>query len=459
MQNRQRDTLSLFELQKQIKGTLQETFSVPIKIIAEISEIRVNSSNGHCYINLIEKREANDQIIAKASATIWSYTFRMLRPYFESTTGQSLASGMKILISAVVEYHELYGISLNIRDIDPTYTMGDMARRRMEIINQLEAEGILDMNKEFSLPVLTQRIAIISSSSAAGYQDFCEQIENNSYDFSFYLKLFPAVMQGNGAEESILNALEEIYDYSDFFDAVVIIRGGGATSDLACFDNYPIAAHIAQFPLPVIAGIGHERDESIVDLVAHTSVKTPTAAAAFLIDRMADAEGYLLLLEEKLIDQSEDIISEAKTYLKDLSYQLPNLVDIKISKQNSLINHHILQLEKSHKNFLHNHQIQLKQLSQNIEMETDHIIISDRNNLNQYKERLINAAERYIDRKSFDLKMAEKTIKLSDPQRILDRGFSITMKGSRIIKNISELKQGDSITTKVSDGSIESLVQ
>ena len=158
--------------------------------MGEISELRVNPSNGHCYINLVEKRETNDQIIAKASATIWSYTYRMIRPYFESTTGQSLAPGMKVLVSATVEYHELYGLSLNIRDIDPTYTMGDMARRRMEIVNQLEQEGILDMNKEFTLPTLTQRIAIISSASAAGYQDFCEQIDNNSYNYTFLPQAF-----------------------------------------------------------------------------------------------------------------------------------------------------------------------------------------------------------------------------------------------------------------------------
>lgn len=458
MRFRENDTLSLFDLQKEIKGTLRDAFSVPVKIVGEISEIRINPSNGHCYMVLVEKRESNDQIIAKASATIWSYTFRMLRPYFESTTGQSLAPGMKILVSAVVEYHELYGLSLNIRDIDPTYTMGDLARRRLEIINQLEEEGILDMNKEFILPTLTQRIAIISSSSAAGYQDFCNQIDNNNYDFAFYLKLFPAVMQGNGAEESILNALEQIYEYADLFDAVVIIRGGGATSDLSCFDNYPIAAHIAQFPLPVIAGIGHERDETIVDLVAHTSVKTPTAAAAFLIDRMAEVENHLLSLEELLTDAAQDKISNAQNSLTELSYRLPNLIDTQITKRENWLHSRTIQLEKAHKEFLHKHQLRLKHLTQKTELTTDHILISDRNKLTQLSNRIINATDRYLEKKQFDLKMAEQTNNLSNPQRILERGFSITMKGNKVVKNISDLKKGEVITTKVANGTIDSEV-
>ena len=258
--------LTLSELNERIKEVIEGAFPSSVWVIAEISELKENR-NGHCYLELIEKQ--GTEIVARSRATIWSYTYRMLKPYFETTTGQLFTQGIKILVQGAVEFHSAFGLSLNIKDIDPIYTVGDMAMQRKEIINRLQTEGVFEMNKELELPLVPQKIAVISSATAAGYQDFMNQMETNEFGFRFYTKLFQATMQGVEAVPSIIYALERIFQYEDFFDAVVIIRGGGATADLSSFDNYDLAFNITQFPLPVITGIGHEKDDTIIDLVAH----------------------------------------------------------------------------------------------------------------------------------------------------------------------------------------------
>ena len=237
-------------------------------------------------MELIEKDEQTATPIAKASAKCWASKWILVRPYFERTTGQRLVAGMKVLLKVYPQFHEAFGFSWIVTDIDPTYTLGDMARKRQEIIRQLKEEGVFDLQKELTLPLFCQRIAVISSETAAGYGDFCNQLADNPYGFQFQTQLFPAIMQGEGVEQSIINALERIYDQP--FDCVVIIRGGGATSDMSGFDTLALAEHVANFPLPIITGIGHDRDESILDMVSHTRVKTPTAAAALLIDHLKE---------------------------------------------------------------------------------------------------------------------------------------------------------------------------
>ena len=300
-------SFSLSELTDKIQETIKLNFDTAVWIRAEISELRENS-NGHCYLELIEKDNSTDSLLAKSKATIWSSTYRMLKPYFESSTGQSLRSGLKVLIAVSVEFHGLYGFSLNIRDIEPSFTIGELAARRLKIIKQLEEDGIADMNKLLELPALSQRIAIISSKTAAGYDDFINQLKSDTNNFAFYCKLFPAVMQGDQAESSIVAALEKIYSNSEHFDLVLIIRGGGATTDLACFDAYDLALNCAQFPLPIITGIGHQRDLTILDMVAHTSVKTPTAAAEFIISNLLKLENYNRSIFFFFLDIVNDII-------------------------------------------------------------------------------------------------------------------------------------------------------
>ncbi|HWR99866.1 MAG TPA: exodeoxyribonuclease VII large subunit, partial [Prolixibacteraceae bacterium] len=327
-----KERLSLSELNGEVKKVLSANFTAPVWVIAEISEINIHS-NGHCYLTLIEKGESEDRIVAQARATIWSYTFRMLRPFFETTTGQQLTDGIKVLLHVSVEFHEMYGFSLNVRNIDPTYTLGDQARKRREIIQRLTDEGVLTMNKELGLPLVPQKIAVISSSTAAGYEDFMQQLSANARGFHFYTKLFPAMMQGNQSEQSIIDALDRIYPYADFFDLVVIIRGGGSQVDLSCFDNYNVAYHVTQFPLPVLTGIGHEKDDSIVDLVAHTRLKTPTAVAEFILEGAGAFEDRINMLEQEAIGLIESRMEDEKSRLEGLTRELSLLVRNQLGKR------------------------------------------------------------------------------------------------------------------------------
>ena len=282
--------LTLFDLQRIVRATLEERFALPLWISAEISEIKVNYS-GHCYLNLVEKGSGEGTPRAESRAVIWRSAYTRLASYFESQTGTRLAAGIRILAKVMVIYHEVYGFSLQITDIDPSYTLGDVERRRQQTIRTLHEDGVWDMNRELRLPRLTARIAVVSSATAAGYRDFMREI--GSCGYALHATLFDSVMQGAAAEDSIVASLEAVAAREEEFDAVVIIRGGGSTSDLSVFDSYRIASHTAQFPLPVITGIGHDKDVSIVDMVAHTSLKTPTAVAVWLGERMAAEEERL----------------------------------------------------------------------------------------------------------------------------------------------------------------------
>ena len=282
--------LSLLELNSLVRRSITSCLPDEYWVQAELSDVRVNYS-GHCYLEFVQKDATGNALLAKARGIIWANVFTRLRSYFERETGQAFVSGLKVLVKVTVDFHELYGYSLTVVNIDPTYTLGDMVRRRKEILRQLDEEGILTLNKELELPVLTQRIAVISSATAAGYGDFCNQLLHNSFGFVFYPRLFQAIMQGEQVEQSIIQALDCINATRDNWDVVVIIRGGGATSDLSGFDTYDLAANCAQFPLPIITGIGHERDDTVLDMISHTRVKTPTAAAEFLINHVR--QGYL----------------------------------------------------------------------------------------------------------------------------------------------------------------------
>ena len=291
--------LSLSQLCAGISDSISADFSEAVWVRAEISELSVR--NGHCYMELIEKDEFSNRIVAKMRAVCWANIFAMLKSYFEQETGQALHAGLQILVSVLVEFHPAYGLQLNINDINPTYTIGDMARRRLEVIAQLQADGVMDMNKQLPFPTLPQRLAVISSETAAGYGDFCHQLQQNPYGFAFRTELFAAIMQGENAEASIIHALEQIFSRTEDFDAVVIIRGGGATTDLSCFDRYELALNCAQFPLPVVTGIGHLRDVSVLDMVAHTSLKTPTATAEFFINCMIRQADTIAQLKQRLL--------------------------------------------------------------------------------------------------------------------------------------------------------------
>ena len=407
------ESYSLSELGKCIKMTLKTAFAEPVWVRAEISEMHENVS-GHCYLDLIEKADDTDVLVAKQKATIWAFTYRMLKPYFESETGATLRAGMKVLLLCEVEFHEVYGVSLNVRDIDPAFTVGEMAVRRAEIIRRLTDDGIVDMNKQQPLAPVPQRVAVISSATAAGYGDFCDQLRNNVFGYTFYTKLFPATMQGAQTEQSVVAALDKICDFIDNFDVVVIIRGGGATSDLVAFDNYNLALHCAQFPLPIISGIGHQRDESVVDLVAHTRVKTPTAAAEFLVARIND-------FEKNIDEMAQNVAFSAREVVHDELLRLQQRIARLGVVQRVCVRHDAV--------------------------------------LQHLTMRLRNAAKMAISSEEKRMALVEKSIKYADPATLLQRGFTLTTKHGKIVKSVCDVAPGDIVTTHLADGAFTAMVQ
>lgn len=469
--------LSLSELNEQIKNTLQNTFSSAVWVVAEISELKENRS-GHCYLELIEKKDA--EIIARSRATIWSYTFRMLKPYFETTTGQFFTEGIKILVQVSIEYHSSFGLSLNIKDIDPTYTVGDLALQRKEIIDRLQNEGVFDMNKELELPLVPQKIAVISSETAAGYLDFMSQLESNENGFRFHTKLFEAYMQGTEAVPSIINALESIYKYEDFFDAVVIIRGGGASADLSCFDNYDLAMNITQFPLPVITGIGHEKDDTIIDLVAHTRLKTPTAVAEFLINGVERFYEKLLLLENDVVRLTRETIEYQQVNLERTAENLQQKVsgfiqekNIQLIKKGNEFQQNIQQFSFQKKSELNNfkHDIkssvsiwevksnnQLNQKRRILKRVAGEVLLKTNSKIFYLNDSLKKETVSFLQKEKKRINFNDNAIRLLNPENVLKRGYSLTLKRGKIIKSVKDLAVNETIETRLSDGNLKSKI-
>ena len=329
------ERLTLFELNRLVRETIECEMPHEYWVEAELSECR--ESKGHCYMELIEKDEKTATPIAKASAKCWSSKWTLVRPYFERTTGQRLVAGMKVLLKVYPQFHEAFGFSWIVTDIDPTYTLGDMARKRQEIIRQLKEEGVFDLQKELSLPLFCQRIAVISSETAAGYGDFCNQLSDNPYGLQFQTWLFPATMQGEGVEQSIIQALNHINAVCKDFDCVVIIRGGGATSDMSGFDTLTLAENVANFPLPIITGIGHDRDESILDMVSHMRVKTPTAAAALLIDHLKTVLDQLSTVSEAIPRLFSIVKTRQEARLDAIRQKIPMLMERRLTSEHHRI--------------------------------------------------------------------------------------------------------------------------
>lgn len=425
--------LSLFELNNLVHEALEATFDHTYWLTAELSECRV-AANGHCYVELVEKNDDSRVLIAKARGNIWRNTYPLLAATFEHETGQKLQPGLKILVEAKVTFHELYGYALNIIDIDPTYTLGDMARKRKEILAQLEADGVLTLNKELALPRPLSRIAVISSSTAAGYGDFCDQLEKSPYRFT--TRLFPAIMQGEHVEESVIEALDSIAEEQEAWDAVVIIRGGGAVSDLNGFDTYLLAANVAQFPLPIFTGIGHERDDTIIDVVAHTRLKTPTAVAAFLIERQRDEYETLLQMEKNL---QQNICR-------------------KLEKERNRFEQNGRRYQMATASYCHREKANLLKLTSLLEKQIFQLIQQQQFQLNSLQQVYEKAVATQISHEQIKLASIGKQLALAGPERILKMGFSITYHQGKAIKSASLLKSGSRLTTRLAEGSITSTV-
>lgn len=423
------DALSLTQLNRLVKTALDEALPGTYWVRAETSEVRVNATSGHCYLEFVEKDETTGQLVAKSRGTIWARNFAVLRTYFEQETGQTFISGLKVLVNVSVEYHELYGLSLTVHDIDPSYTLGDMARKRMEVIRRLQEEGVFDLNKELTLAILPQRIAVISSPTAAGYEDFVNQLTHNDYGFPFYVKLFPALMQGEKTEESVIAALDRIYAHRELFDVVVLIRGGGSAADLSSFDSYTLAANCAQFPLPIITGIGHERDDSVVDNVAHTRMKTPTAVAAFLINRMAEQLALLDELRRTVCEATRNQLTVKKTTWQILATRFPVFVTGHLER---------------HRADLHTLTARLSSVPQLLEKHTEQ--------LEHAPMHIQKAVSAMLTRHTYELALSEQHIKLASPDHILKRGYTLTLKNGKIVKHAADLSAGDEISVRFTDG-------
>lgn len=450
--------ISLYELNVLIKNVLDDALPDKFWIRAETSDVRVNQ-NGHCYLEFIEKDNRGKNLIAKSRAMIWANTFHLLRAYFENSTKQPFTSGLKVLVQVSVEFHELYGFSLTVHDIDPSYTLGDQALNRAAILKQLEEEGVLYLNKELELPNPTNRIAIISSPTAAGYEDFLDQLGKNPYGFAFYAKLFPAIMQGDRAEDSIISALEHIYEYAELFDAVVIIRGGGATSDLSCFDSYMLAANCAQFPLPIITGIGHERDETVLDIVAHTRAKTPTAVAEFLIANLSETAYELDSLSQNIVTLVTQRIQEEAMQLDLLetknSFALKGWYreqEIVLTSAKNVLTNGMQRIIRENKN-------RFATFEEVLEKKSAQSFRSNKEHFDQLEINLRKRTEQLLKEEKNKLNITEKHLELISPNNILRKGYTLTMKDGKIVKSRKDLKAGDSITTLFSDGQIDSIIK
>lgn len=404
-------SFTLLSLNRLVRTAIEQTLDGEYWLEAELSEARL-ASNGHFYVEFVQKDDSGRALVAKARGVAWARTYNMIAPLFERATGERLRAGLKVRVLVGVEFHELYGYSLTILSIDPSYTLGDMAARRREILQRLEADGILHDNQQLQLPTLLQRIAVVSSASAAGYGDFCDQLQNNDYGLHFHVQLFPAVMQGANVEESVLAALAAICDEADRWDCVVIIRGGGATSDLSDFDTYTLAAAVTQMPLPVIVGIGHERDETVLDYVAHTRVKTPTAAAAFLVDYQAQQLVRLEELNRRIFQSTSQRLQRARARLDQLTTTLPRTFVLITERQ--------------------------------------------RHRMDLLQQRQRSALHRQLERERHRHELLRQRLETLAPERQLRRGYSLTFADGRLLRSAADLPPGTLLTTRLADGEITS---
>ena len=425
--------LTLYELNNIVRQTLELTLCDEYWVRAEISELHVNR---HCYMEFVQKDDNGNGLIAKARAQVWANRWSIIKAMFERTTGQSLSPGMQVLVQVQVTFHETYGYSLNVTDIDPTYTLGDIARRRQEILRTLREEGVETMNKELHLPRLLQRIAVISSATAAGYSDFCNQLHKNKRGLAFKTELFQAAMQGKDVENSVIAALNRIAERLDEWDIVVIIRGGGSTSDLGGFDSLLLAENVAQFPLPIITGIGHERDDTIIDLISHTRVKTPTAAAEFIVQHQEEELDNIEYLANAITHAADKLLLSHSAHLNRLAEKIPMLFSTIKAKEET----------------------RLHQIISNLNAKSTQHIDNQKNKVQMLNTQLGLITPILITKQKHRIELIDSKLDYASPNRILQLGFSITRIGGKAIRHSDTIHEGDTIETTLASGTIKSTV-
>ena len=424
---------SLRELQLAVRERLAEAFPLPVWVAAEISEMKVNYS-GHCYLELVEKGGANGVPAAKASAVIWRSHYGPIASYFASKTGEQLSVGMKVLVRVTLSYHELYGLSFQIQDIDPTYTVGDWEQQRQQTIARLREEGVWDMNRELDVPRVPQRVAVVSSANAAGYQDFCKEIARSAYRVE--LTLFDAFMQGHGAEDSIIEALERVAEQADDFDVVALIRGGGSQSDLACFNSYRLCAHVAQFPLPIVTGIGHDKDESVADMVAARRLKTPTAVAAWVIEQLAEFDGALEAMCQAVERYATEMLSAERQRLE---------------RNAALVATQAVGATRRLELTLERYSSELRRMGQAL-------VAEQRNRATRAEELLHRASDYFVRSERERLAALEQAVAARDPQRIMALGFAVVSLGGRAVSDASQVDVGSEVSIRLAKGELKAKI-
>lgn len=429
-----RSHISLSELSGLINSALVTPTLSNRWVVAEVANINVNRTSGHCYLELVEKSPVSSQTLASIKATIWSTKYKMISSYFAIEAGCDIAVGMKIMFCCTISYHAVYSLAINITDIDPTYTIGEAQRQRNLIIETLKKDGIFDMNKDFELPIVIQNIAVISSATAAGYEDFLHQLNDTPYRFN--TTLFPALMQGKETQDSVCEALSRIANSEADFDVVVIIRGGGATTDLQWFDSYEICSYIAQMPLPVLTGIGHQKDLSVADMVANMSLKTPTAVASFIIE---SADGYyseFLNIYDGIVTNATKVLEAKATLINNISLRIVDQAKDSLNRQDAL----------------------LQRLSNGLEVVVNQSVGSFFNRNSLLRERLDNYSTNALQRQLTRLDHMSALVASSDPKNVLKRGFAIVKVGHRIVSSADQVSVDDTIEIQIKDKNITSKV-
>jgi exodeoxyribonuclease VII large subunit len=450
-------SITISELQLIIRDSVYMSLPGFFWVVAEISEIS-QSSSGHCYLELVEKHADETNIKARIKAVIWNSRYGFVKSFFENATGTYLQPGIKVLLKAKAEYHELYGLSIVVNDIDPSFTAGEAATKRRLIIKRLHDEGVFNMNRELQMPLFPQRIAVISSLNAAGYRDFINHLKNNSYGYCFKTELFESAMQGVQNENDVIKAMCDIASVSERFDTVVIIRGGGSQADLGWFDNYNIAFHVTQFPLPVITGIGHDKDLTVTDLAAYCNVKTPTAAADFLIERTCETEnrlrelanGIKTVAENRLV-QINGILEFSVKKLMNVSYGILQTLAERILKT-----HH--DFIKTTGEYIHKTDIKIEKLAIRLS-STSLQYVKNRNSETELMSiRLKSASRKLVVKEEKRIDMIENSLSMLNPENIIRRGYTITRLNGKTVSSIQYIKAGDTVETVFSDGTAESKV-
>ncbi|MFN7181345.1 MAG: exodeoxyribonuclease VII large subunit [Planctomycetota bacterium] len=449
--------VTISQLTSLIKEVIEKEFQEDFWVIGEIAQISV-SQNGHCFLQLVEKKE-NDKPVAAIQAVIWADKYLEINEKFSRVCGIALKQGIKILFYAHLTFHQLHGLKVVIFDIDPHHTLGEMFEEKRRVLAQLQAEGVINLNKNLAFPIVPQRIAVISSPSAAGYGDFKQHLNSNPYGYKFYLTLFEALMQGDGAPQSIIEQLNIIEKARNDFDVVVIIRGGGSQVDLSCFDNYQVAKKVALCKLPVLTGIGHEKDETIVDIVAHKKFKTPTAVAEFLYSSLKNFEEKIIACQKNICELLHQKLNSEKQRLKFITEQLKTYPKLFTLKEVNTLDNISKNINIFLKKIFEKQHCQARYLNEQLKTFPYITVKKEDKKINDVCSAIKDALLYLLKKHNNKINTFEQIITFADPQNILKRGYSITYYQDKVLKSVRELKRNETIYTKLYEGKIESMIK